>query len=144
MRNELRLRALRVIKASLRGRTGAALCRLCGQLLLYGGTLNGNFGPVLGDVLRLNCGATAASLAVREVVVTPPLHDDGHPGARRGHTMTATRIGDGTPVALVVGGWVTIIGSGKKHRGKGLLGERWRLLRLRVAHSRHLRDGRLQ
>ena len=71
MRNELRLRALRVIKASLRGRTGAALCRLCGQLLLYGGTLNGNFGPVLGDVLRLNYGATAASLAVREVVVTP-------------------------------------------------------------------------
>lgn len=105
MRNELRLRALRVIKASLRGRTGAALCRLCGQLLLYGGTLNGNFGPVLGDVLRLDYDATAASLAVREVVVTPPLDDDGHPGARRGHTMTATRLGDGTPVAVVVGGW---------------------------------------
>ena len=40
-------RAVRRIKASLTGRTGGALCRLGGQLLLYGGTLNGNHGPVL-------------------------------------------------------------------------------------------------
>ena len=40
-------RAVRRIKATLTGRTGGALCRLRGQLLLYGGTLNGNLGPVL-------------------------------------------------------------------------------------------------
>ena len=39
-------RAARRIRASLTGRTGGALCRLYGELLLYGGTLNGNHGPV--------------------------------------------------------------------------------------------------
>ena len=43
-----------LINMALTGRTGGALCRLRGQLLLYGGTLNGNFGPVLGDLLCLD------------------------------------------------------------------------------------------
>ena len=103
-----------LIKMALTGRTGGALCRLRGQLLLYGGTLNGNFGPVLGDLLCLDyarrerdagTGVTGAgagvsaegrgdrppTLAVRPASVTPRALEPPHPGARRGHTMTATR-----------------------------------------------------
>ena len=51
-----------------------------------------------------------ATLAVRPASVTPRCADneaEGHPGARRGHTMTATRLGAGagTPGAVVLGGW---------------------------------------
>ena len=104
----LHLRAQRVsprmLAVTLRGRTGAALCRLEGELLLFGGTLNGNAGPVLDDLLRLQYDADDAALTAWAPNVA---NVSKSPGASRGHTMTSTRLPDGSPCAVVLGGWGT-------------------------------------
>lgn len=94
----------------LRGLTGAACCRLHSSLLLFGGTLNGNAGPVFGDLLLLRLNTAAGELHVQLVVAGDDAADDdalgmGLPGARRGHSMTESSFADGTPVAVLLGGW---------------------------------------
>lgn len=106
-----RLRILSDPTCRLDGLTGAACCCLHQSLLLFGGTLNGNAGPVFGDLLLLQLDAGEAGC--REVTVQRAAMDDqspasaiaSNPGRRRGHSLTATTLANGTPVAVLLGGW---------------------------------------
>ena len=89
----------RWVRGRLRGLTGTASCRLNGELLLYGGTLNGNAGPVFANLLSLTWDARLRTLGVRKARVRPT---DATPKARRGHSLTATTIGDGRTAVGVV------------------------------------------
>ena len=49
-----------------------------------------------------------SNLVVQPAQVMPMCPEDEpdeHPGTRRGHTMTTTRLGTGVVVAVVLGGW---------------------------------------
>ena len=92
-----------IAQHALAGRTGAASCRLEGVALVYGGTLNGNIGPLLGDLLRLAHDRINGLLSIRPAREQQRSRE-AHPGPRRGHTMTASSVG-GSPVAVVLGGW---------------------------------------
>jgi hypothetical protein len=95
------------MKHGLVGRTGAAVCELAGASLLFGGTLNGNHGPVLGDLLVLDYDEASKSVSIWPAPMEV-LDADGmeiHPGPRRGHSMTSTQLADGSHVACVLGGW---------------------------------------
>ena len=79
------------LRRRLSGLTGAASCRLDGVALLFGGTLNGNAGPVYDHLLEL---ALASKDDGRELMISEVAHlcfeegTDPSPGNRRGHTFT--------------------------------------------------------
>ena len=93
------------------GRTGAASCHMGGTALIFGGTLGGNWGPMLDDLYSVTVDAARERVTVRCVSLGEREEDgqcrhemgDG-PGPRRGHTMTAVQLGS-EPAAVVVGGW---------------------------------------
>jgi hypothetical protein len=87
------------------GITGAASCNLDGSRLLFGGTQNGNTGPVIDDLLVLEHDAVGGVLRVQGAGVVAAGAMDVDPGARRGHTLTATTFADDTEVAVLLGGW---------------------------------------
>ena len=89
------------IRHQLEGRTGTASCRLEGEALVFGGTLNGNVGPLLGDLLHISHDRSNGLLSLRPA---REQRSEARPGPRRGHTMTASSI-SGRPVAVVLGGW---------------------------------------
>ena len=95
--------------ALLEGRTGSAGCVLStGAALMYGGALNGNFGPVLSDLLTLEYDRAATTLTVRlanlSAAAEVDVADGATPGPRRGHTFTAANM-HGRACGCILGGW---------------------------------------
>ena len=91
---------------SLLGRSSSASCSLGSELLMYGGTLNGNFGPLLDDLLVLSVDRVNGCITVRCAVEPEEGRDVGaDPGPRRGHSMTVTSLPGGEEVACIIGGW---------------------------------------
>ena len=89
------------IMCRLNGRTGSAACRIGDDILLFGGTLNGNAGPLLGDLLHLDYDAEGQTLNV-----WPASAGGDAPEPCRGHSLSATtRDAGGAPVACQLGGW---------------------------------------
>jgi hypothetical protein len=72
---------------------------------MYGGTLNGNFGPLLDDLLVLAVDRVNAIVTVRPAREAEEGRSTADPGHRRGHTMTATSVRGGAACACVIGGW---------------------------------------
>ena len=73
---------------------------------MYGGTLNGNFGPLLDDLLSLTVDRVNGCLTAKMAAEPADGRDaTADPGPRRGHSMTATTLANGEPVACVLGGW---------------------------------------
>lgn len=99
------LATTRSLQETLLGRSSSASCRLGEALLMYGGTLNGNFGPLLDDLLELRLdGEPPAGQVTVRVVRELESRGEGDPGPRRGHTMTSTTL-RGELVACILGGW---------------------------------------
>ena len=103
--DEWLLRAPPSCKQSLRGRSSSASCCLNGALLMYGGTLNGNMGPLLDDLLILHVDTINEELTVKHAREPAEGRGTADPSFRRGHTMTVTRLTSGEEVACVLGGW---------------------------------------
>lgn len=106
------------VARTLPGRTSSACCRLGDDMLIFGGTLNGNFGPVLGDLLLCTYDLTNELLTIRPAREAPSSSADDvsdsdvsdRPCARRGHSFTAaTRCAPDRPhssaCGVVLGGW---------------------------------------
>ena len=79
-------------------RSSAAGCVLDGEMLLFGGTVAGNSGPFLDDLvwLRLNGGTLDVGAVLQ--------HGTSLPGSRRGHSLTSCYYSKGE-VAVLLGGW---------------------------------------
>ena len=79
-------------------RSSAAGCVLKQEMVLFGGTVVGNTGPFLDDLLwlRLNGGTLDAGTIVQHGALVP--------GSRRGHSLTTCYYSQGE-VAVLLGGW---------------------------------------
>ena len=94
---------------TLNGRSSSAGCCFEGEMLMYGGTLNGNAGPLLGDLLALSLDKINYVLTVKLAKYSDS-SDEVDPGPRRGHSFTATSAHgsashEGTPVVCLLSGW---------------------------------------
>lgn len=95
---------------TLNGRSSTAGCCFEGQMLMYGGTLNGNAGPLLGDLLTLSLDKINYLLTVKLAKYSDSA-DEVDPGPRRGHSFTATSAhglashGGRTPAVCLLSGW---------------------------------------